>query len=116
MLLRRYEMPWRRPWELLSAIGWVCAVISYLALTPSRVPGPLGMTMLLLCAIYAGRRAYQGLRIIGIRAALSGRAMEIMSTKKLGQITKDPEQGVFGYGFEWQPVDSQGLFELAKGD
>lgn len=116
MLLRRYEMPWRQPWELLSAAGWSCGVIAYLALTPGCVPLPLGLALASMCALQAARRAYQGLRIIGIRAALSGRALEIMTTQKLGRIIADPDQVVFGYGFEWQPLHSQRLYELAKVD
>lgn len=116
MLLRRYEMPWRSPIELIAALAWCGALLTYVALTPERVPLRLGCVMLLLCAVIAARRAWQGLHIIGIRAALSGRAMQVMTTRKLARITKQADQVVFGFGFEWQPLHSQRLYELAKID
>jgi len=116
MLLRKYEMPWRRPIELISALVWALAILAYIAYTPQRIPLRLGFPLLLLCAAFAVRRAWQGLAIIGIRAALSGRAMQVMTTRELARITTEPDQVVFGFGFEWQPVHSQRLYELAKID
>ena len=116
MLLRKYEMPWRRPIELISALVWSLAILAYIAYTPQRIPLRLGFPLLLLCAAFAVRRAWQGLAIIGIRAALSGRAMQVMTTRELARFTTDPDQVVFGFGFEWQPVHSQRLYELAKID
>jgi len=116
MLLRKYEMPWRRPIELISALVWALAILVYIAYTPQRIPLRLGFPLLLLCTAFAVRRAWQGLAIIGIRAALSGRAMQVMTTRELARITTDPDQVVFGFGFEWQPVHSQRLYELAKID
>lgn len=116
MLLRKYEMPWRRPIELGAALVWALAILWYVAYTPQRIPLRLGCPLMLICAVLAARRAWQGLHIIGIRAALSGRAMQVMTTRELARVTTDPDQVVFGFGFEWQPVHSQRLYELAKID
>lgn len=116
MLLRKYEMPWRRPLELFAAAAWGGAMLAYIALTPAQVPVTLGFVMFILCAVIAARRIVQGLHIICVRAALSGRAMEVMTTRKLASLITDPDQVVFGFGFEWQPVHSQRLYELAKVD
>jgi conjugal transfer pilus assembly protein TraD len=78
MLLRRYEMPWRRPIELFAGLLWSMAALAYVAMTPYRVPLRLGVVMFLVCALFAVRRIRQGLHIIGVRAALSGRAMQVI--------------------------------------
>lgn len=116
MLLRRYEMPWRRPIELISAMVWCCAGLAYVAMTPRHIPLRLGAAMLPICAAFAFRRLGQGLHIIGVRAALSGRAMQVITTRELSRLTTDPDQVVFGFGFEWHPLHSQRLYELAKVD
>ncbi|WP_256081005.1 conjugative transfer system coupling protein TraD [Massilia sp. YIM B04103] len=116
MLLRRYEMPWRRPLELLAAACWAAGAVVYLACTPQTIPWRLGLFLFMLCIGMAILRLRQGLHIVAVRAALSGRAMQMISTRQLAALTADPEQVVFGFGFEWQPVHSQRLYELAKID
>jgi conjugal transfer pilus assembly protein TraD len=62
----------------------------------------------------AVRRMHQALRILVIRASLSGRAMQVLTTKELQALCKQQEQIFLGFGFEWLPVHSQRLYELAK--
>jgi conjugal transfer pilus assembly protein TraD len=116
MLMRSYEMPWRSPMELVASAVWWGAALGTLALTPATVPQRLALPLLAVMIPMAVLRARQGLRIIGVRAALSGRAMEKISTRRLAQLASDPDMVVFGFGFEWQPVHSQRLYELAKVD
>ena len=49
-----------------------------------------------------------------LRASLSGRAMGVMKASRLRKLCHDPAQVFLGFGFEWQPVHSQRLYELAK--
>jgi conjugal transfer pilus assembly protein TraD len=49
-----------------------------------------------------------------VRAALSGKAMEVITTRQLAKLTRDPDEVFLGFGFEWQPLHSQRLYELAK--
>ena len=116
MLMRNYEMPWRSPMELAASAVWGAGVLGCLALTPETMPVALGASLLAVMLPMALLRAQQGLRIVAVRAALSGRAMEVISTRTLGTLASDPDLVVFGFGFEWQPVHSQRLYELAKVD
>ncbi|MES2260642.1 MAG: conjugative transfer system coupling protein TraD [Pseudomonadota bacterium] len=116
MLMRSYEMPWRSPLELVASATWAGAALGTMAYTPGTIPSMLGASLLSVALPMAAWRAHQGMRIVGVRAALSGRAMEIISTRRLARLTPDPEVVVFGFGFEWQPVHSQRLYELAKVD
>ena len=116
MLLRDYEMPWRSPSELVAAAGWLGAAGALAALVPDTVPTALAWPLGGGATALAVARTRQGLNIIRTRAALSGRAMETISTAKMDRLTTDPEQVVFGFGFEWLPVHSQRLHELAKID
>ncbi|GAB2855690.1 conjugative transfer system coupling protein TraD [Pseudoduganella ginsengisoli] len=116
MLMRNYEMPWRSPLELVASTTWAGAALGTIAGTPGTIPVALGAAMLSVMVPMTVLRARQGLRIVGVRAALSGRAMEMMTTKRLARLASDPDMVVFGFGFEWQPVHSQRLYELAKVD
>jgi conjugal transfer pilus assembly protein TraD len=113
--VRRYEMPWRRAYELYAALAWagggvLLGVFAEQAGAALSVPLALSAVSLIM-ALYRGRQA---LRLLRLRAALSGRAMETISTRRFRTYCRDPEQLFLGFGFEWQPVHSQRLYELAK--
>ncbi|MFY9511927.1 MAG: conjugative transfer system coupling protein TraD [Rubrivivax sp.] len=80
------------------------------------MPGRVAMPMALACMALSVWRAHQSLRVLIARASLAGRAMEIMPAARLERLTRDPEQVFLGFGFEWQPIHSQRLYELAKID
>lgn len=77
---------------------------------PWHFIAPLAM----LCLWMAILRMHQALRILIVRASLSGRAMQIITTQELNKLSKQPEQVFLGFGFEWTPLHSQRLYELAK--
>ena len=115
MLIRKYEMPWRRAYEGYAAAGWFVAFGSLIVIAmrdelPWRFAGALAM----LCLWMATLRMQQALRILVVRASLSGRAMQVVTTKELHKLCRQPEQVFLGFGFEWQPIHSQRLYELAK--
>lgn len=115
MLIRKYEMPWRRAYESYAGVGWLAALIAFVIVAvrkelPWRFTGPFAM----LCLWMAILRVHQSLRILVLRASLSGRAMQVVTTKELNKLCKRPEQVFLGFGFEWLPVHSQRLYELAK--
>jgi conjugal transfer pilus assembly protein TraD len=112
---RGYEMPWRAAYELYAAIAWSAG--GALFLVHSHRPGaalavPFWFgTACLAMALY---RAAQAWRLLRLRAALGGRAMETMSHRKFRAYCREPEQLFLGFGFEWHPLHSQRLYELAK--
>lgn len=115
MLIRPYEMPWRRAYECYAGAAWLIALIAFMVIAaleqlPWRFTGPLA----LLCLGMAMQRLRQALRILSVRASLSGRAMQVISTKQLNRWCERPEYVFLGFGFEWRPVHSQRLYELAK--
>lgn len=115
MLVRRYEMPWRTAYEAYAGFIWLACLIFFVYVTArSRVPLLLGGAIALLCMLMTLHRLGQALRVLVVRASLSGKAMEVITTKRLGKLTADPDQVFLGFGFEWQPVHSQRLYELAK--
>ncbi|MCG2583897.1 conjugative transfer system coupling protein TraD [Massilia sp. TS11] len=106
-------MPWRRAYEAYAAACWTASAAAVaLAQAPPRLSAMVGG----VCAAMAVVRGLQGLRLLRQRAALSGRALEIMSARRLGALTPDPNQLYLGFGFEWTPVHSQRLYELSKID
>jgi conjugal transfer pilus assembly protein TraD len=115
MLIRKYEMPWRPAYESYASAAWLIASIAFVVIAiqnelPWRFIGPLAM----LCLWMAVLRMHQALRILIVRASLSGRAMQVITTKELNMLCKQPEQVFLGFGFEWTPLHSQRLYELAK--
>ncbi len=115
MLIRKYEMPWRRAYECYAAMAWMAALICSVTVAvrdqlPWQFTGPLAA----ICTWMFGRRMHQALRILVVRASLSGRAMQVITTKELMALCKQPDEIFLGFGFEWLPVHSQRLYELAK--
>jgi len=115
MLIRKYEMPWRRAYESYASAAWLAALIALLTVAMrDALPWCFTAPLALWCLWMALLRLHQALRILIVRASLSGRAMQVISTRELNQRCMRPEQLFLGFGFEWLPVHSQRLYELAK--
>lgn len=115
MLIRKYEMPWRRAYEAHAGAIWLMALIAFTGLAirealPWQLAGPLALA----CWGMSLLRMNQALRILVARASLSGRAMQVITTRDFTRLCEQADQVFLGFGFEWQPVHSQRLYELAK--
>ena len=115
MLARTYEMPWRPAYEMWAAIGWFVGIgcFAYIALR-GLVSMEVAFGLSAFAILMGTRRLLQAVKILTVRASLAGKAMQVISTRRLGALTKDPQQVFLGFGFEWLPVHSQRLYELAK--
>lgn len=117
MLMRRYEMPWRRAYEVYAALAWLGALTFYAVVgTTHLLPRPVALPLALICFGMAVYRASQAVRILVLRASLCGRSIEVLSTRQLERWCRDPDRVFLGFGFEWTPVHTQRLYELAKVD
>src|SRR2546423_3761220 len=117
MLARRYEMPWRPAYELLAAGAWTAGVLYVVYAGGQGLLPPawlLGLGFFAACM--AGHRLRQSLDVLAVRASLCGKAMQVLTTRRLEMLTRDPDQVFLGFGFEWLPQHSQRLYELAKLD
>ena len=115
MSVRKYEMPWRTAYEMYAALAWSIGVALFAVLAFRS--GPAFFVLALLAAVSLAMAVYrwnQALRLLVVRASLSGRAMETIGTAKFRAHCKDPSQVFLGFGFEWHPVHSQRLYELSK--
>lgn len=117
MMIRPYEMPWRRSYETYATGVWALAFLATLAQAGlGQLPRPLVAGWGLVCLCTATVRAAQALRHLKIRASLSGRAMQVIGPSDVERLTADGHRVYLGQGFEWQPVHSQRLYELSKVD
>ena len=117
MLVRPYEMPWRRAYEGYASLVWSAAFVLTLYEAAARVlPWSLAAPIGLACLLMGLLRTAQAMRILVVRASLSGRAMQVIGPAQLEKLIRDPDKVYIGQGFEWQPVHSQRLYELAKID
>jgi conjugal transfer pilus assembly protein TraD len=117
MLVRRYEMPWRRAYEAYACISWGLALVYFVGVgITGTLPGQLALPLALACFAMSVWWVTQALRILILRAALCGRAIEVIGTNDLARCCPNPASVFLGFGFEWQPVHSQRLYELAKID
>jgi len=115
VLLRKYEMPWRRAYEAYAGLAWALSFVFFIfAVVRSIVPWPLAAGLALVCMMLAIFRWGQAFAVLTVRASLCGRAMAFITPKALRKLCADPKQVFLGFGFEWQPVHSQRLYELAK--
>jgi conjugal transfer pilus assembly protein TraD len=102
---KHYSFGWLAAFTWFAWVGW-----------RGTAPAAFSAALSVVCLVMALHRLGQGLRVLTVRAALSGRAMEVVTTARLEQLTRDPREVFLGFGFEWQPVHSQRLYELAKID
>ncbi len=115
MLVRKFEMPWRKAYEAYAGIVWFLAGSSFMYLgIQTDTPMSISVALSSISFLMALYRCNQALRVLTIRASLGGKAMEVISAKKLRELAHNPNKVFLGFGFEWQPVHSQRLYELAK--
>lgn len=117
MLARAYEMPWRRAYEAYASAAWLAAVVATVATsTMSQVPTQVALPLAVASLAMAVWRAAQAAHIMILRAALTGRAMQVIDPVEQEKLTEDPAQVFLGFGFDWLPQHSQRLYDLAKID
>ena len=117
MLMRRYEMPWRHAYELYAGAAWGLALIFFVFVgATGQLPQSLALPLSLLCFAMGLLRVTQALDTLVLRASLTGRSIQVIGTNDLAKWCGDPAQVFLGFGFEWRPVHSQRLYELAKID
>lgn len=117
MLLRRYEMPWRRAAEADAALAWTAALAHLAWQTHTgALPPTLAAALGVPCAALALWRARRAQQLLALRAALGGHATQHLDAAAFARLCADPEAVFLGFGFEWQPVHAQRLYELAKVD
>lgn len=117
MLMRRYEMPWRRAYEAYAGICWLIAGLYFAATAIFRaLPPAMAITLTVACGLMGTRRLAQALSVLRLRSSLGGRRMQVIGPNELARQCDDPAQVFLGYGFEWKPQHAQRLYELAKVD
>ncbi|MDE2095296.1 MAG: conjugative transfer system coupling protein TraD, partial [Burkholderiales bacterium] len=117
MLVRRYEMPWRRAYELYAGAAWGLTLIFFVIVgATGQLPRSLALPLSVLCFAMGVLRVTQALDTLVLRASLTGRSIQVIGTNDLARWCSDPAQVFLGFGFEWRPVHSQRLYELAKID
>jgi conjugal transfer pilus assembly protein TraD len=117
MMLRKYEMPWRKAYESIPATVWItaCGFFMYSAVR-ADTPVVIGLPLALICLVMSIHRWRQAIRILVQRASLSGRAMQVITSSRLHKLCRDQKEVFLGFGFAWQPVHSQRLYDLEKID
>src|SRR5438045_9475707 len=84
MLLRKYEMPWRRAYEAYAGLAWTLASVFFIfAMVRSVVPLPLTAGLALLCMMLAFHRTGKALGVLTVRAWLWGRRRAFITPTSL---------------------------------
>ncbi|WP_235027065.1 conjugative transfer system coupling protein TraD [Cognatazoarcus halotolerans] len=110
-------MPWRRAYEVYAGIAWWLALLYFVGVgVTGALPPQLALPLALVCLAMGVLRVAQALHMLVLRASLGGRGIEVIGTDDLAHWCKDPAAVFLGFGFEWRPVHSQRLYELAKID
>ncbi|MBX3623340.1 MAG: conjugal transfer protein TraD, partial [Rhizobacter sp.] len=101
MLVRPYEMPWRPAYEAWAAAAWLLGLLYFVYITGSQALfTPFALTLAAFAMLMMIVRARQATQVLTVRASLSGRAMQVITTRRLGQLTPDPGMVFLGFGFE----------------
>ncbi|WP_126448145.1 conjugative transfer system coupling protein TraD [Sulfuricystis multivorans] len=123
MLLRQFEMPWRKAYEAYSAAVWFLCVIglTYAWYTTSFPDLPfyyLGATALVFM-IFNLLRAWE---IWRLKWSLGGKGISFITDEELKtKVTSVEGQENsralwFGKGFDWTPVHTQRVYEIKRAD
>jgi conjugal transfer pilus assembly protein TraD len=117
MLARAYEMPWRRAYEAYAGATWLLALVGSASVAFTLgLPAQAALPLTLPCLLMAAWRTQQAIHVLVLRAALTGRAMQVISPVEQEELTPDPNRVYLGFGFDWLPVHSQRLYDLGKID
>jgi conjugal transfer pilus assembly protein TraD len=107
MLARRYEMPWRSAYESYAGMGWLAAMLFFAVVgAQQQLPCLLALPLAVLCFCMGVLRLAQAVRTLVLRASLSGRSIQVITTSELARWCRKPDQVFLGFGFEWCPVHS----------
>ena len=86
MLVRRYEMPWRRAYEVYASIAWWLALLYFLGVgVAGTIPFQLALPLALVCFAMGVLRVAQALRMLVLHASLCGRGIEVVGTGDLAR-------------------------------
>ncbi|MFX4439384.1 hypothetical protein ABTA79_19560, partial [Acinetobacter baumannii] len=84
MLVRPYEMPWRPAYELWAAAAWAGGLFYFVYLGgKGLLTASIALALAFLALLMAGHRLRQGLDVLTVRASLSGKAMQVITTRRL---------------------------------
>ncbi|MBM6928988.1 conjugative transfer system coupling protein TraD [Parasutterella secunda] len=113
----RYEC-WRPAYESFAVLAWFIAFgwVSWLYFT-ERLPLTWCAILWTITLAMLIKRAFEMLKVLNARAALSGSQLAFMTFEELARIMKGHTNDLWlGYGFRWWPEHSQKLYELMKLD
>ena len=97
MLVRQYEMPWRSAYELWAGAAWLVACCSSCTSHAyGLVTSSIALGLSLFATLMAVLRIRQGLRVLTVRASLSGKAMQIITTRTTGKPDAGPQPSLSG--------------------
>ena len=113
----RYEC-WRPAYESFAVLAWIIAFgwVSWLYFA-DRLPLTWCAVLWTITLAMLIKRAFEMLKVLNARAALSGSQLTFMTFEELARIMKGHTNDLWlGYGFRWWPEHSQKLYELMKLD
>jgi len=114
-MLRSYEQPFRPAYEGFACLAWLAGAAYFCwQAASSTVVVNMVLALAILCAGMAFVRGKAAIRILTLRASLSGRAIEFMTQAQLRAVARDPQVVYFGKGFEWLPKHTQRLYDLQR--
>ncbi len=119
MLLRTFEMPWRKAYEAYAAAAWAACLVG-LTLVWYSTPFP-DLPFYYLGAAAAAFMVFNLLRAWGIwqlKWSLGGKGISFISDEELKSKVEEGggEALWFGKGFDWTPVHTQRVYEIKRAD
>jgi len=118
MLIRNFEMPWRKVYEAYSAAGWAVSVVFLFALSFSAdIPAaPIGY-LILISMVFLAYNLSHALAIWRLKFNLSGKGIWFLKQSELRAIMERANKGFWlGKGFDWSSVHTQRLYEIKRSD
>jgi conjugal transfer pilus assembly protein TraD len=114
--IRKFEMPWRQPWEVYSAVSWGVATVAMgmIAFFTSLPKSPflyMGGAAMVMCLL----RSRQTANLLNFKMGLFGKPFSWISGESVIRIMKEHPGSLFlGYGFKWSPIHTQRVMEICN--
>ena len=110
------ENPWRKAYEINSAICWaIVAVASLAGVMLTTLPSMPFWFLIAMSLLMTSVRGYQAFLVWYQKAQLVGRNIKWIEPEELNDRNKaEPKMLFFGYGFEWEQKHVQRVYDLKK--
>ena len=116
MLLRKYEMPWRKVYEAYAAVAWLlCLMGLFYVWWETAVPEKPIIYLAWMATGFFLFNIVRAWKIWRMKWALGGKGISFITDTQLKSKVEKTEGALWvGKGFDWSPLHTQRVYEIKR--